>query len=93
MILLIKLFHKQKDMDFPIVKRIKEISDKSNIRITQVNIAWLLSKKFIVSSVVGCSKIRQLEDLVKDIKVKINDEDIKYLEELYKLHWQFGPLK
>ena len=59
----------------------------------QVNIAWLLSKKFIASPVVGCTKIPQLEDLVKGVKVKLTDEEIKYLEELYKPHKLVGPLK
>ena len=83
----------QKDIDFPIVKRIKEIADKKKISMAQVNIAWLLSKKFIASPVVGCTKIEQLEDLVKGVKVKLSEEDIKYLEELYKPHRLSGPLK
>ena len=86
-------YGKQNDMDLPIVKRIKEIADKKKISMAQVNIAWLLSKKFIASPVVGCTKIPQLEDLVKGVKVKLTDEEIKYLEELYKPHRQFGPLK
>ena len=85
-------YGKQKDMDLPIVKRIKEIADKKKISMAQVNIAWLLSKKFIASPVVGCTKIPQLEDLVKGVKVKLTDEEIKYLEELYKPHPNMGAM-
>ena len=83
----------KKDMDFPIVKRIKEIADKLKISMAQVNIAWLLSKKFIASPVVGCTKLSQLEDLVAGVKIKLSEEDIKYLEELYKPHKLSGALK
>ena len=83
----------QKDMDFPIVKRIKEIAEKLKISMAQVSIAWLLSKKFIASPIVGCTKISQLEDLVDGVKIKLNEEDIKYLEELYKPHKLSGALK
>ena len=83
----------KKEMDFPIVKRIKEIADKLKISMAQVNIAWLLSKKFIASPVVGCTKLSQLEDLVAGVKIKLSEEDIKYLEELYKPHKLSGALK
>ena len=43
----------QKEMDFPIVKRIKEIADKLKITMAQVSISWLLSKKYIASPIVG----------------------------------------
>ena len=83
----------QKEMDFPIVKRIKEVADKLKISMAQVSIAWLLSKKFIASPVIGCTKLSQLEDLVAGVKIKLSEEDIKYLEELYKPHKLSGALK
>ena len=35
---------------------------------------------YLASLVIGCTKIFQLEDLSKSVKVKKSDEDIKYLE-------------
>ena len=89
----VKKYDDAKDIDLPIVKRIKEIADKKNISMAQVSLAWLLSKKLVASPIIGCTKISQLEDLVKAIKVKLNEEDIKYLEELYKPHNVVGALK
>ena len=80
----VKKYDDAKETDLPIVKRIKEIADKMNISMAQVSLAWLLSKKLVASPIIGCTKINQLEDLVKAIKVKLSEEDIKYLEELYK---------
>lgn len=60
----------------------------------QVSIAWLLTKKNVVSPVIGCTKISQLEDLANGSKVKLSEEeDIKYLEEIYKPHNLVGSLK
>ena len=89
----VKKYDDAKDIDLPIVKRIKEIADKKNISMAQVSLAWLLSKKLVASPIIGCTKINQLEDLVKAIKVKLSEEDIKYLEELYKPHNVVGALK
>ena len=58
----------------------------------QVSLAWILSKKYVASPVIGCTKIKQLEDLVEAVKVKLSEEDIKYLEELYKPHKLMGAL-
>ena len=77
----------------PIIKRIKEISDKLKISMAQVSLAWMFSKPLVVSPVVGCTKISQLEDICKSVKIKLSDEDIKYLEELYVPHDTVGALK
>ena len=88
-----KKYDSVKDNDMPLVQRIKEISEKLKITMVQVSIAWLLSKKNVASPVIGCTKISQLEDLVNGSKIKLSEEDIKYLEELYKPHNLVGPLK
>ena len=87
-----KKYDSEKENDLPIVKRIKEISEKLKITMAQVSIAWLLSRKNVASPVIGCTKIKQLEDLVAGIKIKLSEEDIKYLEELYKPHKIVGAL-
>jgi aryl-alcohol dehydrogenase-like predicted oxidoreductase len=89
----VKKYDDAKETDLPIVKRIKEIADKMKISMAQVSLAWLLSKKLVASPIIGCTKISQLEDLVKAVKVKLSDDDIKYLEELYKPHNIVGALK
>ena len=89
----VKKYDDAKETDLPIVKRIKEIADKMKISMAQVSLAWLLSKKLVASPIIGCTKISQLEDIVKAIKVKLSEEDIKYLEELYKPHNVVGALK
>ena len=86
-------YDSNKDIDLPVVKRIKEVADKLNISMAQVSIAWLLSKPLVASPVIGCTKISQLEDLCKVVKVKLSENDIKYLEELYQPHDTVGILK
>ena len=79
-----------KRIDMPIVERIKEISEKNKITMAQVSLAWMLSKKYVSSPVIGCTKIKQLEELVEAVKIKLSEDEIKYLEELYKPHKAIG---
>ena len=85
-------YDSEKEMDMPIIKRIKEIADKLKVTMAQVSMAWLLSKKLIASPVFGCTKISQLEELCKSVSIKLSEEDIKYLEELYRPHKLMGAM-
>jgi aryl-alcohol dehydrogenase-like predicted oxidoreductase len=66
-----------------IVDRVEELSKKLNVTKAQVVLAWLYTKDFITSPIVGVSKIEQLYDLIGALNVKLSDEDVKYLEEPY----------
>ncbi|MEC7205506.1 MAG: aldo/keto reductase, partial [Pseudomonadota bacterium] len=50
----------------------------------QIALAWMLSKPVITSPVIGVSKIEQLEQLIAATKITLSDDDIAYLEELYR---------
>ena len=85
-------YDSEKEMDLPIIKRIKEIADKLKVTMAQVSMAWLLSKKLVASPIFGCTKISQLEELCKSVSIKLSEEDIKYLEELYRPHKLMGAM-
>ena len=88
-----KKYDNFKERDMPVIKRIKEIAEKLKISMAQVSLAWMLSKPLVASPVIGCTKISQLEDICGSLKVKLSEEDIKYLEELYVPHDTVGALK
>ena len=81
-----------KDVDIPVIHRIKEVSEKMKVTMAQVSLAWVLSKPLVASPVIGCTKISQLEELCQAIKIKLSEEDIKYIEELYVPHKIVGAL-
>ena len=85
-------YDSEKEMDMPIIKRIKEVADKLKVSMAQVSIAWLLSKKLVASPVFGCTKIKQLEEICKSVSIKLSEDDIKYLEELYRPHKLMGAM-
>ena len=70
--------------NFPIAERVVETAEKHGCTPAQVAIAWLLSKPGVTAPVVGVSKSAQIEDLVKATALELAQEDIDYLEELYR---------
>ena len=81
-----------KDMDAPIIKRVKEIADKMKISMSLVALVWVYTKPLVVSPVLGFTKLSHLEEAVKVFNIKFSEEDIKYLEELYVPHKTVGAL-
>ena len=87
-----KKYDHAKDVDIPVIQRIKEVAEKMKVTMAQVSLAWILSKPLVASPVIGCTKISQLEELCQAVKIKLSEEDIKYIEELYVPHKTVGAL-
>ena len=81
-----------KDIDLPVIKRVKEVADKMKISMALVALAWIYSKPLVVSPVLGFTKLSQLEEAVKVFSIKLDPEDVKYLEESYVPHPYKGPM-
>ena len=74
------------DSDFKIVDRVVELAKKKGVQPIQIALAWLLHKPYVTAPIVGVSKPGQLKDLLGAFDVKLSEEDVKFLEELYVPH-------
>ena len=70
------------DKDAKVIARVCEIADARNVSMTEVSLAWLLTK--VTSPVVGSTKISHVESGVNAVDLKLSDEEIKALEEYYE---------
>jgi len=73
----------KQDSNDIIVDHVEEIAKKYNATSAQIALAWHFTKPFSTSPIVGVSKIEQLYDLLGALKIKLTEEDVKYLEEPY----------
>lgn len=72
------------DNDFELVDRLKTIADAHNAKPAQIALAWMLHKPGITSPIIGASKMYQLEEAIAAVEIKLSDEEIASLEELYQ---------
>ena len=72
--------------DFDIVDRVGEVARGRGVSPAQVALAWLLHKRGVTSPIVGASKPGHLEDAIHSVELKLSDEEIRRLEELYQPH-------
>lgn len=70
--------------DSLIIDRVAELSEKHNVTMTEISLAWLLTK--VTSPVVGATKLHHIEGAAKAVDLILSDEEIAYLEEPYVPH-------
>lgn len=76
--------------DEKIILRVAELADKYGVTMTEVSLAWLLTR--VTSPVAGATKLHHVEGAVKAVDLKLSGEDIAYLEELYVPHPLVGVM-
>ena len=78
------------DSDFNIINRLTEVAIQKGLPNAQVALAWMLSKSAITAPIIGASKPGHLEDAVAALSVKLTENEIGFLEELYQAHQVMG---
>jgi 1-deoxyxylulose-5-phosphate synthase len=80
------LYEKTVAQDKPIVDRVNELARQRNISPSQIALAWVLSKPYVSSPIIGATKPQHLDDAVAAVSVKLSPDEIKSLEDLYQPH-------
>ena len=84
-------YDRMEEHDIRIVDRVRELSEKHGCKMSQIAIAWLWAKG-VASPIIGATKPSYLDDAAEALDVKLSDEDIAYLEELYVPHPIVGAI-
>jgi len=74
------------EADKMIVERVVEMAEKHGVPHAQISLAWMLQKKPVVAPVIGATKIPHLENAVAALQVRLEPEEVVYLEEPYIPH-------
>ncbi len=67
-----------------IISRVAEIAQKRGVTMTEVSLAWLLTK--VTSPVVGATKLHHIEGAAKAVELELTAAELAYLEEPYVPH-------
>jgi aryl-alcohol dehydrogenase-like predicted oxidoreductase len=78
------------EADGRIIERVMELADKRNVSMTEISLAWLITK--VTAPVVGATKFSHVEGAAKAVDLELTQEEIDYLEELYVPHALAGVM-
>ena len=79
-----------KKQDEVIIRRVSEIAEKHGVSMTEVSLAWLLTK--VTSPVVGATKLHHIEGAAKAVEFELTVDEIAYLEDPYVPHALAGVM-
>src|SRR3954471_24233652 len=78
------------DSDFTIAERVADLAARRGLKPTQVALAWLLARPGVTAPIIGASKLPHLDEAVAALDVRLQPEEITFLEEPYQPHAILG---
>jgi aryl-alcohol dehydrogenase-like predicted oxidoreductase len=69
--------------NFEAIASIKQIAKKNNRRLAQFSLAWILSNKTITSVILGATSIKQLEENLGAVELKLSEEELAGCDEMW----------
>ena len=77
-------------LDAPILHRVAELADKRGVSMTEISLAWLLTK--VTAPVVGATKLHHIEGAARAVDLALTPEECAYLEAPYAPHPLVGVM-
>ena len=76
--------------DRTIVERVAEVAAERSLPRAQVALAWMLTKPYVTSPIVGVTKPEHIDDAVAAVDVELSADEVARLEEPYTPHSVVG---
>ena len=80
------------EADRLVIERLAAVAERRGIPRLHVALAWLLQKEPVTIPIIGATKLSHLEDAVPALSVKLEPEEITFLEEPYVPHKVIGAV-
>jgi len=84
-------YDRMEQEDIKIVKRVQELAEKYNCKMSQIAVAWHWYKG-VTAPIIGATKAQYLDDAAGALRIQLTPEDVQYLEELYVPHPIVGAI-
>lgn len=85
-----QLYARTRDSDKAVVDNLETVAGRLGAPMSQVALAWLLTKPAVSAPIVGVSKLSQLEDAISAVSLKLDADTVKSLEAPYAPHPVLG---
>lgn len=79
-----------RESDFDVLERVQEVAKARGVSGSQVALAWMLNKPHITSPIIGATKMDHLNQAIAALDIKLDEAEVKRLEEPYQPHPVLG---
>jgi len=68
------------DRAWPCIAEMRVIAKDRRVSVAQIALAWLLSKPYVTSVIVGAKRVAQLDDNIAAVNIVLTEEEVKRLD-------------
>jgi aryl-alcohol dehydrogenase-like predicted oxidoreductase len=79
-------------LDKVVVDNLQKVAGERGVSMAQEALAWMLSKPYITSPIVGTTAVRHIEEAVAALNILLSGDEIKALEKPYVPHPVLGMM-
>ncbi|HEX6269992.1 MAG TPA: aldo/keto reductase [Anaerolineales bacterium] len=79
-----------REEDFTVADCVAEVTQERGVSGSQIALAWVLSKPYVTSPIIGATKMDHLDQAIDALDIRLSDDEVKRLEEPYKPHPVLG---
>jgi aryl-alcohol dehydrogenase (NADP+) len=79
-----------RDEDFDVADCAADVAKERGLTGSQIALAWILSKPYVHSPIIGATKMDHLDQAIAALDIKLSEDEVKRLEEPYKPHPVLG---
>jgi aryl-alcohol dehydrogenase (NADP+) len=79
-----------RDEDYPVADCVAAVAKERGVTGSQIALAWILSKPYVISPIIGATKMEHLDQAIAALDIKLSEDEIKRLEGPYKPHPVLG---
>jgi aryl-alcohol dehydrogenase-like predicted oxidoreductase len=84
-----------KDRAWACVAVMREVAEKHGASVAEVALAYILAKPFVTSVIIGAKRLEQLEENLKAVKLRLDQDDMARLDDVSALspeypEWMLG---
>lgn len=72
--------------DWDVVEAVRSVAVNRGVEMSQIALAWMLSKSPVDAPIIGASKMLHLESAIASVEITLSDEEIEALEAPYQPH-------
>jgi aryl-alcohol dehydrogenase-like predicted oxidoreductase len=76
--------------DHTVAEKVREVARRRGVPNAQVALAWVLAQPGVTAPIIGATKIGHLDDAVAALELRLEEGEIRELEEKYEPHRVLG---
>jgi len=77
------------DSTFDLLDKVKIVADSIGATMAEVSLRWVMQKEFVPSTIIGASSLKQLNENLSAVRIRLTPEQMQFLDESSNLQMSY----